>query len=170
MICRKIALLAEKRIAAYCAANQIDDWLSIRTVSQLETVLRGESACGLLFFPLFLHQFGKRAGDVLSSCLSLGKKLAILEYRTPERNLDYPAYAACCLLEMTGSHFEVYRDFMQSGGLEGLLFRARQIPRLREVMLGGAASFVCLTPVDSPGMDKKSEPFWIEDIQKQKFT
>ena len=132
------------RISEYCAENNIRDWVSIRTLSQLQAALHARHE--LLFLPFFLHRLGERAGDALLCCLNQGCHIAILDYRIPERNLDYPSCAFHWFLEMLGDHFASYRAFMRAGGLEQVLFQCRQIPCVREVMHGGAASFVCLAP------------------------
>ncbi len=131
-------------ITEYCTKNNIHDWISVKAFSDLTTALQGKH--DLIFFPFFLHRLGDRAGELLSRCLQLKCHIAIADYRTPERNLDYPSYLFHYFLEMGGGHFGAYRAFMRSGGLEYALYHTRQIPHVREVMLGGAASFVCLLP------------------------
>ncbi len=130
------------RVATFCAKRGIRNWVVVSTLSQLEK--EPQTGRELIFFPFFLHRLGERAGDVLRSSLLKTPRLAIVDYRQPERNLDYPACLAFCLLELAGSHFEAYRSFMRYGGLERVLSQCGLVPEIREPLCGGAASFVCV--------------------------
>lgn len=98
---------------------------------------------------LMLHQMSEEARRAaLSEALRVGRRVMLVDYRQPERNLDYGGFWLARGVERLagGVHYRYYRQFMQKGGLEGLVFGCPARVLYREPVLMGAASIVVLLP------------------------
>ncbi len=74
---------------------------------------------------LLLHESGERAEALLASALALAPRALVLEWRMPERNLDYlRTFWVHGIERLAGrEHYRSFRRFMRLGGLNGLAQR-----------------------------------------------
>lgn len=79
---------------------------------------------------------------MLRQRLEQGETVGIVDYKLPERNLDFPAFWLGGLLERMGTHQESYRRFMRYGGIEGVVREVGKIPMGRDVLWGGGVGFI----------------------------
>ena len=77
-------------------------------------------------FSLVLHETGARAEQLLETAFFLAPLVIVLEWRAPERNLDYLPTAWPHLIERLAGreHYRGFRQYMRRGGLYGLAHRA----------------------------------------------
>ena len=68
----------------------------------------------------------------------------LLDYKVPERNLDFPAYWIGGWRERLGPHYRQYHHYMRHGGIEGLIRDLRLIPYRRDVFWGGGVGLLWL--------------------------
>lgn len=97
----------------------------------------------VVILPFVLHTMEE--GAYVPFLRAVGKSaphLVILDYRQPERNLDFPAFWLASLYEGLGTHGARYRAFMRRGGIEIVLREAGLVPLHREPVRGGAASLI----------------------------
>lgn len=94
--------------------------------------------------PFLLHGSGQ---DVIENIIATAKKMApyiiILDYRQPERNLDFPCFWLTGGVERANrdaGHKVAWCHFMVRGGLEAFVHR----PLCRVPLCGGAASLVVM--------------------------
>lgn len=75
---------------------------------------------------LLLHESGGRDQDLLAASFALAPKVLVLEWRMPERNLDYAhAFWVHGIERLAGrEHYKNFRRFMRLGGLNGLAQRS----------------------------------------------
>lgn len=66
----------------------------------------------------------------------------LVDYKLPERNLDFPAYWFGQCRERLGAHYGLYERFMQHGGIEGVVRHLKVVPLEREVFGGGGIGAV----------------------------
>lgn len=125
------------RVATFCAKRGIRNWVVISTLSQLEK--EPQTGRELIFFPFLLHRLGERAGDVLRSSLLKTSRLAIVDYRQPERNriilhvwpfvfLSWQAaisrpIAASCVMEGWSGFFRNVDWFLKFGNLYAVVLQ-----------------------------------------------
>jgi SAM-dependent methyltransferase len=70
---------------------------------------------------LVLHETAAGAGNMLRDALRLAPRALVLEWRMPERNLDYPGQiVAHCIERLAGrEHYRRFRRFAAAGWLRG---------------------------------------------------
>ncbi len=93
-----------------------------------------------LIYSLFLHETEADAAAILRQGFALAPLAILLEWRVPERNLDYPATLWVHIVERLAGkrHYRNFRRFMKGGGVHGLAARAgAQV--LRERPLAGGS-------------------------------
>ena len=75
---------------------------------------------------LVLHEAGPQADGLLKTALSLAPLVVVLEWRAPERNLDYLATAWPHIIERLAGkeHYQGFRHYLRRGGVYGLARRA----------------------------------------------
>lgn len=147
------------RIAKLCAQWGFRHWRVYpwNTVQSLQKT--GHSACSsesltgmsygscvsldAVILPFVLHTMEE--GVCAPFLRALGRSvphLVILDYRQPERNLDFPAFCLTSLYEGLGTHGTRHRAFMKKGGIETVLRDAEFVPLYREPVRCGAASLI----------------------------
>lgn len=100
----------------------------------------------ILFFHLHRLQCQRRY-QLLLEAQTKAPYIVIVDYRQPERNLDYIAFSLSEIGEYFGPHAQQHRCFMQKGGIEGILCASSFVPLYREPCLGGAATILlCKNP------------------------
>jgi SAM-dependent methyltransferase len=85
------------------------------------------SAFDAVTYSLMLHEVsGKQAERMLDAGFSLAPRAFVLEWRSPERNLDYLLTAWSHGVEFLAGleHYRGFREFMRRGGIYGLARRA----------------------------------------------
>lgn len=89
---------------------------------------------------LLLHESGERAEPLLTSALSLAPRALVLEWRMPERNLDYlRTFWVHGIERLAGrDHYRSFRRFMRLGGLNGLAQRCGARLAAERVLAGGS--------------------------------
>lgn len=94
---------------------------------------------------LLLHESGDRAESLLAASFTLAPKVLVLEWRMPERNLDYArAFWVHGIERLAGrEHYRSFRRFMRLGGLNGLAQRSGA-RLLAETALGGGSLVLAL--------------------------
>ncbi|WP_294625912.1 hypothetical protein [uncultured Bilophila sp.] len=98
---------------------------------------------GPLLFWFLLHRVPFADGvGMLRQRLEQGEAVGIIDYKLPERNLDFPAFWLGALVEKMGTHHEAYKRFMRYGGIEGLVRDVGRIPAKRDVLWGGGVGFI----------------------------
>lgn len=89
-------------------------------------------------FVCLLHQmpFGE-ALKLVRAARQRFRNVLLVDYKLPERNLDFPAYwlGHCC--ERMGAHYGLYDRFMRHGGIEGVIRQLGVVPLRRDVFWGG---------------------------------
>lgn len=129
--------LRESRALTYCRCLGLTDFLVVR---DLREVPCGE---GPILFWFLLHRFSLADGaGVIRQSLQRGQAVAVVDYKLPERNLDFPAFWLGKLLECIGTHRKAYAQFMRSGGIEGLVRDVEKFPVGRDVLWGGGVGFI----------------------------
>lgn len=80
----------------------------------------------ILIYALILHETASDAEKLLRAGFSLAPRVLALEWRLPERNLDYCLRFWVPLIERLAGkeHYRHYRAYMRSGGIRGLAWRA----------------------------------------------
>ena len=75
-------------------------------------------------------------------CTATFPERHLVDYKLPERNLDFPAYwlGHCC--ERMGAHYGLYDRFMRHGGIEGVIRQLGVVPLRRDVFWGGGIGAV----------------------------
>lgn len=75
---------------------------------------------------MLLHESGERDEALLAASFALAPKVLVLEWRMPERNLDYLlTFWTHGIERLAGrEHYRSFRRFMRLGGLNGLARRA----------------------------------------------
>ena len=98
-----------------------------------------ERAEGQAIFVCLLHQmpFGE-ALKLVRVAQQYSRGVLLIDYKLPERNLEFPAYwlGHCC--ERIGTHYELYKRFMRHGGIEGVVHQLGVDPLRRDIFWGGA--------------------------------
>jgi SAM-dependent methyltransferase len=74
---------------------------------------------------LVLHETTSGAGNILCDALRLAPRALVLEWRMPERNMDYPGLLLTYTIERLAGrgHYRRFRQFAESGWLRGLARR-----------------------------------------------
>ena len=75
----------------------------------------------------------------------LYRDVFVMDYRTPERNLDFPAYSYWLISERLSSHAASYAAYIRGGGLERLPCLLQERPRGRFGFCGGAVGILWYT-------------------------
>ena len=80
----------------------------------------------IVVFSLVLHETGENPVALLQQGLQLAPRALVLEWRAPERNLDYLLCLWPHLIErMAGKeHYAHFRAFIRQGGMAGVAHRA----------------------------------------------
>ncbi|WP_051257920.1 class I SAM-dependent methyltransferase [Desulfovibrio cuneatus] len=80
----------------------------------------------IVVFSLILHETGEDPAALLQQGLQLAPRALVLEWRAPERNLDYLFCLWPHFIErMAGKeHYTHFRAFIRQGGMAGLAHRA----------------------------------------------
>lgn len=89
------------------------------------------------------------AQELMRAARESAPYLLILDYRQPERNLDFPAVwlaGGAERLHGNARHRTAWRHFMARGGIEAFV----HAPLHRAPLCGGAASLVLMASVASP--------------------
>ena len=94
-------------------------------------------------FVCLLHQmpFGEGLKLVKAAQQRFGSVL-LVDYKLPERNLDFPAYWLGHCRERLGTHYGLYVRFMRHGGIEGIVRHLEVITVKRDVFWGGGIGAV----------------------------
>lgn len=97
-------------------------------------------------FALVLHETRADADAMLRAGFSLAPRLLVLEWRMPERNLDYLVSAWVPLVERLAGkeHYRSFRAFLRAGGIRGLARRNRAEVVLEQPLAGGALCLAVL--------------------------
>lgn len=84
------------------------------------------SSFDIVVFSLVLHETGENPVALLQQGLQLAPCALVLEWRAPERNLDYLFCLWPHLIERLAGkeHYAHFRAFMRQGGMAGLAHRA----------------------------------------------
>lgn len=77
----------------------------------------------LLRLRLCLHAAPQPPYALLDEAFRVSSRIFILEWRLPERNLDYPAHSLIRLRAALAGQHRSFAAFMRLGGLEGILQR-----------------------------------------------
>ncbi len=101
--------------------------------------------------PFVLHGAGwSAAQELMAEALESAPVLLVLDYRQPERNLDFPAVWLAAEAERIhgdARHRVAWRQFMDRGGIEAFV---RGTPLHRVPVCGGAASLVLMASAAPP--------------------
>lgn len=120
---------------------------------------------------LLLHESGERDQDLLAASFALAPKVLVLEWRMPERNLDYArAFWVHGIERLAGrEHYKNFRRFMRLGGLNGLVQRSAARLLTETPLAGGSLVLALLgapraqaqrtSPVHAGGNGLTSEMF-----------
>jgi len=94
----------------------------------------------LLTYALVLHESDSNPELLLRRGFSLSSLALVLEWRMPERNLDYPRSLWAHAVERLAGrdHYRHFRAFMRNGGLNGLAHRAGASIVCERPLKGGA--------------------------------
>lgn len=99
-----------------------------------------ENSFDILTYSFVLHESGSPPEELLRKGFSLAPLALVLEWRMPERNLDYlRCFWAHAVERLAGrEHYHHFRSFMRNGGLNGLAHRTgATILRERPLKGGG---------------------------------
>lgn len=115
---------------------------------------------------LVLHESEVAPDVLLAEALRVAPRVIALEWRMPERNLDYlNAFWVHGIEWLAGrAHYAHFRAFMRSGGVRGLARRAGCVVSHEETLKAGALTLVVL---ERPSMDSPAgEPFRDESLDR----
>ncbi len=106
-----------------------------------DTLPFADKTFGLSVLSLLLHESEAPAFALLDEALRVSRRALVMDWRMPERNLDYPLHCLVRLLERCagGRHYKAFCAFMRQGGLEGLL-RRYELYRCGKGLPGGQVS------------------------------
>ncbi len=98
-----------------------------------------------VLLPFLLHGIGQDAiGNIINTAKKMAPYIIVLDYRQPERNLDFPCFWLTGCVERANSdaeHRVAWCHFMIHGGIEAFV---RSPPLCRIPLCGGAASLVLM--------------------------
>lgn len=74
---------------------------------------------------LILHESESDPLKMLAEATRVASRVLVLEWKMPERNLDYIYWLPMHVIERLAGkrHFQNFRSYMRGGGLEGLVYR-----------------------------------------------
>lgn len=130
----------QRRIESFCSRNGLNVPC---TYCSPQTFWADGRAGEHAVFVCLLHQmpFGEGVKLVKAARQRFGSVL-LVDYKLPERNLDFPAYWFGHCRERLGAHYGLYERFMQHGGIEGVVRHLKVIPLRRDVFWGGGIGAV----------------------------
>lgn len=114
--------VAEKKLQGF--AGQKQERASLVSASGKKLPF-SDNAFSSAIFSLVLHESSENSFLLLDEALRLSPNLFILDWRMPERNLDYPLHLLAHFVERLAGkrHYASFKAFMKQGGLEGLMQR-----------------------------------------------
>jgi SAM-dependent methyltransferase len=100
-----------------------------------------------LIYCLMLHETGPAMDEILRHGFALAPLAFVLEWRSPERNLDYPVTAWISVVERLAgkAHYQSYRRFISQGGIYGLAHRAGAKIEQAETLRAGSLVLAVLS-------------------------
>lgn len=106
----------------------------------------------LAVYALVLHESPAGADALIEAGFSVAPRILVLEWRMPERNLDYASTFWVPIIErMAGrGHFCRYRQFMRAGGVRGLALRHAADIVFEEALAGRSLVLALLEKTSSP--------------------
>lgn len=126
----------------------------------LPPVDRGTGSAVVL--PFLLHGVDETEQRVrIKRACALAPYLILIDYRCPERNLDFPACWLASGMELLApvGHRTAWRRFMAQGGVEALMHPApSSAPLLRIPICGGAVSLSVMAGSQLAGRSDLSRP------------
>ena len=127
-----------------CTRWGLGGWVQLRSPEAFFSLKeRNDVECAVLAF--LLHGMPiPESLKLVETARERFRHVLLLDYKVPERNLDFPAYWIGGWRERLGPHHRQYRQYMRHGGIEGLIRDLRIIPCGREVFWGGGVGLLWL--------------------------
>ena len=101
---------------------------------------------------LILHESDVVPDVLLAEALRVAPRVVVLEWRMPERNLDYLSTLWVHGIERLAgrAHYAHFRSFMRHGGVRGLAHRGGCVVAYEETLKASALTLVVLERPDAP--------------------
>ena len=134
----------ERPVRNYCQENGLNPIFfcrkSIATIEYYKNKPQ-QDTCAVMMG--VLHQLPVDEGLALvETAGAFFAELVLVDYRVPERNLDFPAVWLGAFQERLGSHCSAYTAFMRNGGIEGIPTALRSVPKDRRGLWYGGVGLV----------------------------
>lgn len=135
----------ESSLRKRCSRWGLDGYAQCRSQEAFFALKERDTDAGCVVLTFLLHGMPfPEALKLVETARERFRHVLLLDYKVPERNLDFPAYWLGGWWERLGPHYRHYGLYMRHSGLEGVIRDLRVIPYRRAVFWGGGVGLLWL--------------------------